>query len=164
MLADLIRQLHQAARASSISQDSVAKHSFPKATIHVPRNHGDLRAKRYSVGSNQFHPKAHLHASRLQNRFVTTTTGIQTAANERISCVRTPYRWKPKNPFCKDYQGHPGKLKMQDPPEQHLAEDRRKEIFLALVDAQDHEMSVSQSRSVIAQRFQVSEGQVREIE
>jgi hypothetical protein len=53
---------------------------------------------------------------------------------------------------------------MEGPAEQHLNEERRKEIFLALVDAQDHEMTVSQSRSIIAQRFQVSEGTVREIE
>ena len=45
-----------------------------------------------------------------------------------------------------------------------LSEDQRKEIFLALVDAQDHEMAVTQSRSLIAQRFDVSENQVRQIE
>jgi hypothetical protein len=45
-----------------------------------------------------------------------------------------------------------------------LPEDRRKELFLALVEAQDQEMSVSQSRSVIAQRFGVSEDVVRRIE
>ena len=36
--------------------------------------------------------------------------------------------------------------------------------LLALVDAQDHEMTVSQSRQAIASRFGVSEGQVRKIE
>lgn len=45
-----------------------------------------------------------------------------------------------------------------------LPEDRRKQIFLALVDAQDHEMGVTQSRQLIAERFGVSEGQVRQIE
>ena len=45
-----------------------------------------------------------------------------------------------------------------------LSEDRRKEIFLALVDAQDHEMDVSQSRQLVVQRFGVSESQVRSIE
>ncbi len=45
-----------------------------------------------------------------------------------------------------------------------LSEDRRKEIFLALVDAQDHEMGVAQSRKMMAQRFGVSESQVRQIE
>jgi hypothetical protein len=45
-----------------------------------------------------------------------------------------------------------------------LPEERRKEVFLALVEAQDQEMSVSKSRSVIAQRFGVSEEVVRRIE
>jgi hypothetical protein len=45
-----------------------------------------------------------------------------------------------------------------------LSEDRRKEVFLAVVDAQDHEMGVAQSRTLVAQRFGVSESQVREIE
>jgi hypothetical protein len=48
--------------------------------------------------------------------------------------------------------------------DQQLAEARRKEIFLALVDAQDHAMSVAQSRQVIAQHFGVTEDQVRQIE
>jgi len=47
---------------------------------------------------------------------------------------------------------------------EHLPEERRKEIFLELVDAQDHEMTVSQSRKAVAQRFGVSENQVRQIE
>jgi len=47
---------------------------------------------------------------------------------------------------------------------EHLPEERRKEIFLELVDAQDHEMTVSQSRKAVAQRFGVSESQVRQIE
>jgi hypothetical protein len=45
-----------------------------------------------------------------------------------------------------------------------LSEDRRKEIFLALVDAQDHEMDVTQSRRLVVQHFGVTEGQVRQIE
>ena len=45
-----------------------------------------------------------------------------------------------------------------------LPEERRKEIFLALVDAQDHEMPVDLSRKAVAERFGVSEGQVRRIE
>jgi DNA-directed RNA polymerase sigma subunit (sigma70/sigma32) len=45
-----------------------------------------------------------------------------------------------------------------------LPEERRKEIFLALVDAQDHEMTVAQSRQAVAARFGVSESQVRQIE
>ncbi len=35
---------------------------------------------------------------------------------------------------------------------------------MILVDAQDHEMGVAQSRKMTAQRFGVSEGQVRQIE
>jgi hypothetical protein len=50
----------------------------------------------------------------------------------------------------------------QDP--EHLSEARRKEVFLALVDAQDHEMDVAQSRRLVAQRFGIAEGQVRQIE
>ena len=45
-----------------------------------------------------------------------------------------------------------------------LTEDHRKEIFFALVDAQDHEMEVAQSRRLMVQRFGVSESQVRQIE
>ena len=52
----------------------------------------------------------------------------------------------------------------QDQGPDQLTEDRRKEIFLALVDAQDNEMTVAQSRKAIAQRFRLDEGQVREIE
>jgi hypothetical protein len=44
------------------------------------------------------------------------------------------------------------------------AEPQRKEIFLALVDVQDHEMTVEQSRREVAERFGVSEKQVRAIE
>jgi hypothetical protein len=40
----------------------------------------------------------------------------------------------------------------------------RKEIFHALVDAQDQEMGVLQSRKFIAERYGVSENQVRQIE
>lgn len=48
--------------------------------------------------------------------------------------------------------------------DEQLSEDRRKAIFLALVNAQDHEMSVAQSRNLIAERFRVSENQIRQIE
>ncbi len=47
---------------------------------------------------------------------------------------------------------------------QRLGEERRKEIFLALVEAQDQEMSVPKSRDVVAKRFEVSEAEVRQIE
>ena len=45
-----------------------------------------------------------------------------------------------------------------------LSEARRKEIFQALVEAQDQAMSVSQSRHVIAERFGVTDAQLRDIE
>jgi hypothetical protein len=48
--------------------------------------------------------------------------------------------------------------------EEPLSEVLRKEIFLALVDAQDHELGVAQSRKLVAERFGVSESRVREIE
>ncbi len=52
----------------------------------------------------------------------------------------------------------------QSPNDQELTEDRRKEIFLALVDAQDHGTEVADSRMLIVQRFGLSNGQVRQIE
>jgi len=52
----------------------------------------------------------------------------------------------------------------QDKGDEPLPEDRRKEIFLALVDAQDHEIDVGQSRKLVIQRFGVSDSQVRQIE
>ena len=44
------------------------------------------------------------------------------------------------------------------------SESRRKEVFLALVAAQDAEMSVAQSRKEIAQRFGITEAEVVRIE
>jgi hypothetical protein len=44
------------------------------------------------------------------------------------------------------------------------SEAQRREIFEALVDAQDHDMTVSQSRELIAQRFGVTEAELRQIE
>jgi Sigma-70, region 4 len=49
-------------------------------------------------------------------------------------------------------------------PDKPLPEPHRKEIFLALVEAQDNEMSPAESRKAVAERFGVSEGRVREIE
>ena len=50
-------------------------------------------------------------------------------------------------------------------PTEELSEERRRAIFQALVEAQDlHEYTVPQSRQLIAQRFGVSEAQVRQIE
>ncbi len=45
-----------------------------------------------------------------------------------------------------------------------LSELRRKEIFLALVEAQDHEMSVPDSRRAVAERFGVSVNDILQIE
>jgi hypothetical protein len=47
---------------------------------------------------------------------------------------------------------------------EQLSESRRREIFLALVDAQDHEMDVAQSRRLMIERFAVNEIEVRLIE
>ena len=48
--------------------------------------------------------------------------------------------------------------------EEQLSEAQRKEIFEALVDAQDHDMTVTESRQFIAKRFGVTEEDVRQIE
>ena len=45
-----------------------------------------------------------------------------------------------------------------------LSEPRRKEIFLALVNAQDQKLSILESREVVAKRFLVSDKQVRQVE
>ena len=44
------------------------------------------------------------------------------------------------------------------------SESRRKEVFLALVTAQDAKMPVAQSRKEIAQRFGITEAEVVRIE
>ncbi|HZU36227.1 MAG TPA: hypothetical protein VFA18_09975 [Gemmataceae bacterium] len=43
-------------------------------------------------------------------------------------------------------------------------EARRKEIFQALVEAQDQDMGVARSRKVIADRFGITESLVKKIE
>ncbi len=48
--------------------------------------------------------------------------------------------------------------------DESLPEERRKEIFHALVDAQDQEMDVPRSRRLIADRYGITERQVRQIE
>jgi hypothetical protein len=48
--------------------------------------------------------------------------------------------------------------------EESLPEQRRKEIFQALVEAQDRQVGVAQSRRLIARQFGVSESQIRDIE
>ena len=45
-----------------------------------------------------------------------------------------------------------------------LSEERRKEVFAALVEAQDQEMSVLQSRQLVGKRFGLTDAQIREIE
>jgi hypothetical protein len=50
--------------------------------------------------------------------------------------------------------------KLEDSPPETL----RMEIFQALVDAQDQEMGVARSRKVVAERFGISESQIKEIE
>jgi hypothetical protein len=47
---------------------------------------------------------------------------------------------------------------------QPISEERRREIFLALVDAQDRAMTVSESRQQVARQFEITELEVREIE
>lgn len=53
---------------------------------------------------------------------------------------------------------------IQDQATDQLSEDRRKEIFLALVNAQDKEMGVAESRRFVVEHFGISDGQVRQIE
>jgi DNA-directed RNA polymerase sigma subunit (sigma70/sigma32) len=53
---------------------------------------------------------------------------------------------------------------MPEPAPAHLAEERRKEIFQELVEAQDREMSVAESRRLVAHKFGISEAEVRQIE
>jgi hypothetical protein len=45
-----------------------------------------------------------------------------------------------------------------------LTEDRRKEIFRALVEAQDQAVDVAQSRKLVSEQFGIVESQVRLIE
>jgi hypothetical protein len=44
------------------------------------------------------------------------------------------------------------------------AEDRRREVFRALVEAQDQGAGVARSRTLVAERFGLSQEQVRDIE
>jgi DNA-directed RNA polymerase sigma subunit (sigma70/sigma32) len=48
--------------------------------------------------------------------------------------------------------------------ESRLSKDQRKEIFAALVQAQDQDMSVEQSRQTVANQFGITESLVRQIE
>lgn len=49
-------------------------------------------------------------------------------------------------------------------PDNPLPQDRRQEIFAALVGLQDQGTAVEQSRKDIAERFAISEQQVRQCE
>ena len=50
-------------------------------------------------------------------------------------------------------------------PSEELSEEQRREIYLALSEAQDlHEMTVAQSRQLIARRYGISEERLRDIE
>jgi hypothetical protein len=50
-------------------------------------------------------------------------------------------------------------------PEEELKEERRREIFQALVEAEDYqEMTRPQARRLVARRFGIAEEQVRQIE
>jgi len=49
-------------------------------------------------------------------------------------------------------------------PEKALTLERRMEVFAALVEAQDSNMTIAQSRKATAERFGLTEQQVRRIE
>jgi hypothetical protein len=53
---------------------------------------------------------------------------------------------------------------MAEHADRSLSEAERKEIFLALVDAQDNEMGVADSRKAVAEKFGITEMQVKRIE
>ena len=53
---------------------------------------------------------------------------------------------------------------MHRPDAKRLPEERRREIFLALVEAQDKDLGVPQSREAVARRFGLSVEDVRQIE
>ena len=45
-----------------------------------------------------------------------------------------------------------------------LTEDRRREIFLALVESQDRGTPVAESRTAVSKQFGITEQQVQEVE
>jgi DNA-directed RNA polymerase sigma subunit (sigma70/sigma32) len=47
---------------------------------------------------------------------------------------------------------------------EELSEEQRKEIFRELVDAQDHDHSVKESRKIIGERYGLSDEDIRHIE
>jgi hypothetical protein len=59
---------------------------------------------------------------------------------------------------------HPEERVMSNEADKPLSLEQRGEIFLALVEAQDGQMTVSQSRKAMAERFGLREEQIRRIE
>ena len=53
---------------------------------------------------------------------------------------------------------------MATPEERALSLEERMQLFLALVEAQDHDLTVAESRKAVAARFGVSLEQVRRVE
>ena len=47
---------------------------------------------------------------------------------------------------------------------EELSQEERKEIFRELVHAQDHDLGVKESRKVIAERFGLTDEDIRQIE
>ena len=47
---------------------------------------------------------------------------------------------------------------------QQVPDEVRREIFLAIVDAQDRNVPVKESRDTVAQKFSLTESQIRAIE
>jgi hypothetical protein len=57
-----------------------------------------------------------------------------------------------------------GEAMQRDVAEKILSEERRKDIFAALVEAQDQKMTVDESHKEVAKRFGLRLSQVRKIE
>jgi hypothetical protein len=53
---------------------------------------------------------------------------------------------------------------MPEGREKSLSLERKKEIFAALVEAQDGNMTVAQSRQAMAKKFGISESEIKRIE
>jgi hypothetical protein len=56
------------------------------------------------------------------------------------------------------------KVMAKEKAEEPISTEERKTIFLALVQSQDEGMSLVRSRKAIAERFEISDRQLREIE
>jgi hypothetical protein len=57
-----------------------------------------------------------------------------------------------------------GRKLMAKSADKPLSEEEKKKIFLALVQAQDLDMNVAQSRKTVAEQFGLSDRQVKRIE